>query len=96
MRDIRDNYLRYNPKLEAMVESLMTVTDVDDEYEAVGNLYYAAALCRVHYRRVREALPNEDDAEGMARYWKKYYNTVAGAGTVEKAVPWFEEACRGE
>lgn len=57
-----------------------------------GNMFYAAAMCRVHYRRVRQPLPEAGDAFGMASYWKKYYNTYKGAGTVEKALPYFEQA----
>lgn len=47
--------------------------------EMAGNLYYAAAMCRVHYLRVSEPIP--DTLEGQAAYWKEYYNTPAGAGS---------------
>lgn len=56
--------------------------------ELTGNLNYAAAMCRVHYRRIREPLPSMN-AMDMARYWKRYYNTHLGKGTVEKAIPAF-------
>jgi hypothetical protein len=52
--------------------------------EVIGNLYFATAIARVHYYRAPEAIPDADDIEGMARYWKRYYNTVHGKGT-EKA-----------
>lgn len=55
--------------------------------QMTGNLYYGAAMCRVHYLRVPAALPT--DADGMAHYWKRYYNTPLGAGTVAKALPLF-------
>ena len=57
-----------------------------------GNLYYAVAMCRIHYYRVSEALPN--DLEGMARYWKKYYNTELGKGTVEEFIHNYEQAVK--
>jgi len=47
-----------------------------------GNLYLACALCRVHYRRARDPLPDADDARGLGAYWKRFYNTSAGAGTI--------------
>lgn len=59
--------------------------------QLIGNLWYAAAMCRVHYRRIRAPLPS-DNAMDLARYWKQYYNTPLGAGTVEKATPAFEIA----
>lgn len=60
-----------------------------------GNLFYAAAMCRVHYRRVRSPLPEAGAALGMAEYWKQFYNTPKGAGTVAKALPYFEQAVAG-
>lgn len=93
-QDIHANFLRFNRDLAALVQELTTRTTVDDDSELVGNLYYAAAMCRVHYRRVREALPDSGDAVAMARYWKQHYNTVLGAGSVAKAEPAFRVACR--
>jgi hypothetical protein len=57
----------------------------------IGNLFYAAAMCRVHYRRIKAPLPDNTPVE-LARYWKQYYNTPLGAGTVEKALPAFATA----
>jgi hypothetical protein len=58
------------------------------------NLIYSAAMCAVHYRRVRAALPAAGDYAAMAAYWKQWYNTPKGKGTVEKALPFFKEACK--
>ncbi len=44
------------------------------------NIKQAILLCRLRYHIVPEALPKADDIEGLAAYWKKYYNTFAGAG----------------
>lgn len=59
--------------------------------ELVFNFAYAAAMCRVHYRRVKAPLPARQDAIGMSAYWKQYYNGP-GKGTVEKAIPHFQSA----
>jgi len=53
-----------------------------DPDELPGNLYLSCALCRIHYWRVPDALPRADDLAGLGRYWKQYYNTINGAGTV--------------
>jgi hypothetical protein len=45
------------------------------------NLLYAAALCRMYYRRIPEPLPDAGDVRGQARYWKRFYNTSLGKGT---------------
>lgn len=92
--DIMYNYVYFRPTLRQKLLDLSTPSTVTiGANELIGNLYYGAAMCRVHYRRVPEALPGSFDAFGLAEYWKKYYNTVLGAGTVVKALPHFEEAC---
>jgi hypothetical protein len=55
------------------------------------NLLYAAAMCRVRYKRVSEELPAPTDAAGMAAYWKRWYNTPLGAGVESEAVEFFKQ-----
>jgi len=57
-----------------------------------GNWFYAAAMCRIRYRRVPAPLPAPGDASAMAAYWKQWYNTPKGAGTIERALPLFQQA----
>jgi len=52
--------------------------------EMVGNLYYATAMCRVHYLRVPAPIPH--DLPAQAAYWKRYYNSVLGAGTEQEYI----------
>ena len=54
--------------------------------EMAWNLRFATVMARVHYWRVSSPLPDADDVEGLARYWKLYYNTPLGHGTVEQFV----------
>lgn len=86
--DIWDNYLKYKPELANNLRSLAGVKpgNVPHVNMMIGNLYYAAAMCRVYYLRIKAALPDADDVEGMAAYWKKYYNTHLGKGTEEQFV----------
>ena len=48
--------------------------------EMIWNIKYATLMARIHYWRVAEALPDKDDVEGLANYWKKYWNTLSGKG----------------
>lgn len=57
-----------------------------DSKEMRNNPFYAAAMARINYLRFPEALPDENDIEAIAVYWKKYYNTAAGKGTVERFI----------
>lgn len=78
--DLRWNYFHHRPKLERKLRDLVGGTLKPDRMRS--DLLYAAAFCRLHYLRRPEPLPNADDIEGMARYWKMFYNTRHGAGTV--------------
>lgn len=76
--DIQSNFLAYRPQLAAKVRSWAAQETAD---ELVWNLAYATAVCRVHYRRDPEPLPDANDVIGMARTWKRHYNTHRGKGT---------------
>ena len=42
--------------------------------------FLALLFTRLKYKLIPEEIPS--DIEGRAKYWKKYYNTIAGAGTI--------------
>ena len=84
--DIWNNYLKYRSKLANAVRLLKTSAKADPETELENNDAYAAAMARVHYRRAPAALPSAGEVDKMAAYWKLYYNTPLGAGTVSKYV----------
>lgn len=50
------------------------------------NLAFAICMTRIHYYRIRAKLPEHNDIEGLAAYWKKYYNSVLGAGTEDQFI----------
>ena len=89
--DIWDNYLRYRPELaeRAMLAGGHQATTKHERPPhnwLIYNLRYAAAMCRIHYRRVPAALPNADDLQAMGKYYKQFYNTAEGAATVGEFV----------
>lgn len=90
--DLWKNWLRYRPELTDRVERMLGAYPTEKSAALIGNLYYATAMCRLHYRRQPQPLPAWDDAEGLAKYWKKYYNTHLGKGTVRKATLYFGHA----
>jgi len=86
--DIFTNYLAYRPELARMVEQFQS-QDLDFDLE--GNLLFQVAIARVHYMRVPAAIPKrlipvQEYIQALAEYWKKYWNTKEGAGTVVEAV----------
>ena len=55
------------------------------------NIRLAVLIARLIYWRRPEPLPKADDIQGLARYWKRYYNTELGKGTVEHFIKsWYE------
>ena len=88
--DIWDNYLKYKTELAYSVDR----QSIDCLSAGLRtNLAYAIIMARVHYLRVPVPLPEADDVEGLADYWKRYYNTRLGKGTREKAITKYKEYC---
>lgn len=82
--DVWHNYLAFRPALSARVREMISAKpwlSSDPSQELYGNLYYAAAMARIIYLRAPRRLPEADDIEGLALYWKTYYNTPKGRGT---------------
>lgn len=83
-----NNFLRFRPELQALVLSLAIRKThvVPPEEELIGNFYYATAMARVHYLRVREELPPADRPDLLAIYWDEHYNRNPNAGFPSEAV----------
>ncbi len=83
--DIWKNFLESRSDPLVKVSELLS-PGLPEPAEMIWNLKYATAMARIKYWRVPEALPDADDIEGLARYWKKFYNTPLGKGTVDEFV----------
>ena len=76
--DIWANYLSYRPHL---IERLQEVSGIgaQDLNALIFNLRYACAMCRIHYKRVADPIP--ETLEAQAAYYKRYFNTELGKGS---------------
>jgi len=81
--DLWKNYLAYNEVLAERLRGLLPNVQPSKNCLIMYPLY-AAGICRLHYRRVAEALPL--DLLSQAAYYKKYYNTANGAATTQEYV----------
>ncbi len=81
-KDNWENYLNARPALASEITKLTGVTGPNPS-ALEGDLRYNIIQIRIKYLRAKGALPNKDDLQAQARYWKQYYNTLAGAGTIE-------------
>lgn len=91
--DILDNYISYRPDLYLEIKSISKVNRLYPEY-LVDNLKLAIVFARLQYYRHSEPLPR--DLPGMARYWKKYYNTYKGKGTIDQFILNYKTYVSGE
>ncbi len=82
LEDLGDNYLRHRPRKMLKLQKFEPIAANVDEMLLDDR--YATAAARMIYSRVPEPLPAVEDNDGMARYWKSYWNTYLGAGTVAK------------
>ena len=80
--DIWNNFIQFRPKIAEYLTGDYEVAYAPDEM--VWNLKYAIIMARIHYLRVSSPIPR--DIDDMAAYWKKYYNTYKGKGSIEKAI----------
>jgi hypothetical protein len=92
--DCYNTFLNYitNSELKRAVLSLLAAEPVLPMDQMAGNLFYAAAMCRVKYYRCPTALPDANDALGLANYHKTWYNTAAGATEVSQSELLFQQA----
>lgn len=79
--DLYNSYLGFRPGKRALLEN-KTIPSMTTEDNLKMNPVYACAAARLHYLRQPSHIPI--DIWGQAKYWKKYWNTFEGKGTVEQ------------
>jgi hypothetical protein len=83
--DLLENFLESRPELDKKL-ALLAAGWPSLTQQLASNLCYAAAVCRLIYFRAPDALPDADDIDGLGKYWKRFYNTASGAGSVGEFV----------
>jgi hypothetical protein len=87
-KDIWRNYLKYKPAIRLLIHKYYGVID-SRPYLLLDSDEYSILMCRIHYYRVKESIPDQANIEILAEYWKKHYNTVKGKGTIEEFIAHF-------
>lgn len=97
-RTHRDMWQNWIPSRGELKDRLRIMCEgIERDGALVAHPMYAAAICGAHYLRVRAALPAAGDAQAMADYHKRWYNTAAGASDPADSVKHFLaaiEACK--
>lgn len=92
--DLWASYLSRRADLSTKV-SLLLLPGMQPLDQLAGNLLYAAAMARLLYYRVPEALPPAGDIAAQAAYYKRWYNTAQGAASVESYLTRWKAAFPG-
>lgn len=81
--DLWVRFCGLHPELAAHVHTLIApgIAPFD---QLPGNLLFAAAMCRIKYFSCPDPIP--ESLMAQADYWKKWYNTTAGAGTTAEFI----------
>lgn len=91
--DIYENFLKYKPKLSNLIMEACRFNRKPIAQQMVHDLFYACCMARIFYLRIEELhkVPIPSTLEGQAAYWKKYYNTSMGGGTVDQYIANFNK-----
>jgi len=93
--DIWRNFL-LAPRRRTLADRVREMGGTPDYPGAIAwNLRLATAMCRIHYLRVPDPLPDPDDPTALGWYWKQHYNTPAGRGSVVQFVSHYQTIREG-
>jgi len=84
--DIWRNYIIHHSRFVSMLSMKFNVNGIPAAERLITDMEYATAICRIHYLRVKEKLPDGRDPEAMYAYYKQYYNTPLGKSTQKKSI----------
>ena len=80
-------YLIHNSVIYHLISALELDSFSGVFDQIIFNLRYAAALAFMSYYRHQDFIDgSENDIVSMAKYWKKYYNSINGAGTEQEFI----------
>lgn len=78
-RDIYTNFIVYRPEYIEYYDRLY-INYLSLEQNLTYNLAFQIFMCRIFYLRIKDPIPVT--RESRAEYWKKYYNTKLGKGSI--------------
>lgn len=83
-RDLWENFITPRQGLVEQMEKEFGIYAGITPEMLISNLALGAIMCRIHYLRSPGGIPMA--LADQAKYWKKYYNTYLGKGTVEEYI----------
>lgn len=88
------SYIKRDPeKIKTICQACNLVSLPEDVNAVIWNLRFAVLITRMFYYRIVDALPKSENAQEMYQYYKKFYNSAAGAATEDRDLPIFKKVC---
>lgn len=93
--DIWVNFLFKNPSMLSIMGLKFDCPRMPQPERMIYDLRFAVAMARIHYRRVKEQLPDHTDIDAIWEYYKKYYNTPLGKAKKDVSIKHYESFIKG-
>ena len=84
--DIWKNFIRFRPEIWNCMQAWFQFHNMPAHHLLMVRIDYATAVARIHYRRVKQPLPDKDDINGIWEYYKEHYNTAQGKAQKEQSI----------
>ena len=89
--NVWDNHIAPNVALIAKIRLFLGYNGKPNPQRMASDLSLASIMCRFYYYAIKKPLPESDNLKDLAEYWKKYYNTALGKGTIEQFMGNYEK-----
>jgi hypothetical protein len=91
---------KHRPALVPMLAELTAPASIIRGYagdvgQLIWNLAYATAMARILYLSIPRPLPDVEDLQAQATYWKRSWNSPQGKGTPEQYVANYNRYVKG-
>lgn len=84
--DVWENKIQPYPNIRAKIKLYLGYEARPPIHRIAADLSLATIMTRFYYSRVIEPIPNRFNIEALGQYWKKYWNTEKGKGTVQQFI----------
>lgn len=89
--DIWTNFIKFKPTLMTMMINNFGCGRVPSEDRLIYDLEFATVMCRIHYMRNHEEIPDHKDPELIWSYYKRFYNTAMGSAEKNKSLALYHQ-----
>ena len=91
--DLTTRYSKTKSKNLQAILAKFNFNSIPPAETLIYDLRWATVWARIKYFDAKKPLPKADDIEGLAKYWKKYYNTPLGKGTEAEFIDNYRMYC---